>query len=98
LFVHDLDIKLPPWELTPLDVFVKVPLIALAITRDDLCRRCVRQVLNALLGFEGKLHPKSFVLRVDEAVGVAPEPMHMAERLRDSAITHDDGDLMQRLR
>src|SRR5258707_15774273 len=70
--------------------------MALTITRDDLSRLSVRQVLNALLGFEGKLHPKSLVLGVDEAVGVAPEPMHMAERPRDSPITHDNGDLVQR--
>jgi hypothetical protein len=98
LFVHDLDIELPPGKFAPVDGFVKVPLIALTIARDDLSRLSVRQVLNALLRFEGKLHPKSLVLGVDEAVGVAPEPMHMAERLRDSAITHDNGDPVQRLR
>jgi len=62
LFVHDLDIELPSGEFAPLDGFVKVPLIALTIPRDDFSRLSVRQVLNALLGFEGKLHPKSFVL------------------------------------
>src|ERR1700730_4131600 len=87
LFVHDLHIELPPGKFAPLDGFVKVPLIALTILRDDLSRLSVRQVLNALLRFEGKLHPEPLVLRVDEAVGVAPKPMHVAERFRDSAIT-----------
>src|ERR1700730_7076892 len=96
LFVHDLDIELPPGKFAPLDGLVKVPLMALTITRDDRSRLSVRQVLNALLGVEGKLHPKSLVLGVDEAIGVAPEPMHMAERLRDSPITHDDCNLVQR--
>src|SRR5229473_3780046 len=62
LFVHDLDIELPPGKFAPLDGFVKVPLIALTIPRDDFSRLSVRQVLNALLRFEGKLHPKSLVL------------------------------------
>src|SRR5882757_11289442 len=62
LFVHDLDIELPPGKFVPLDGFVKVPLIALTIPRDDLSRLSVRQVLNALLRFESKLHPKSLVL------------------------------------
>ncbi len=94
LFVHDLDIELPPGKVASLNGFVKVPLIALTITRDDLSRLSVRQVLNALLRFEGELHPKSLVLGVDEAEGVAAEPVHMAKRLRDSAISPDDGDLM----
>src|SRR5258708_9682474 len=72
--------------------------MALPMTRDDLSRLSVRQVLNALLRFEGKLHPETLVLRVDQAVCVAPKPMDMAERLRDSAITHDNVDLVQRLR
>src|ERR1700688_2100820 len=70
LFVHDLDIERPSGKFAPLDGFVKVPLIALAITRDDLCRLSVRQVLNALLCFEGELHPETLVLGVDQAVGV----------------------------
>src|ERR1700730_10866782 len=96
LFVHDLDIELPPWELAPLDGFVKVSLIALAITRDDLCRLCVRQVLYTLLRFEGKLHPKTLVVGVDEAVGVASKGMHVAKAARDATIAHHDGYLVQR--
>src|SRR5882757_8536174 len=98
LFVHDLHIELPPGKFAPLDRFVKVPLIALTITRDDLSRLSVRKVLNALLRFEGKLHPKSLVLRVDEAVGVASKPMHVAERFGNATVGHDNGDLVQRLR
>src|ERR1700730_3049819 len=98
LFVHDLDVELPPWELTLFDALVQVSLVALTITRDDLSRISVRQVLNALLRFEGELHPETLVLGVDEAVGVAPETMHVAERPGNATVGHDNGDLVQRLR
>src|SRR5258708_2369846 len=48
LFVHDLDIELPPWELTLFDALVQVSLVALTITRDDLSPLSVLQLLNAL--------------------------------------------------
>src|SRR5258708_38259034 len=96
LFVHDLNIELPPWELTLFDALVQVSLVALTITRDDLSRISVRQVLNALLRFEGKLHPESLVLGVDEAVGMASKGMHVSKAARDTPITHHHGDLVQR--
>ena len=98
LFVHDLDEELPAGKFAPLDRFEKVPLIAFAITRDDLCRLSVGQVLNALLRFEGKLHPETLVLRVNKAIGVASKPMHVAERLGNATVAHDIGDLVERLR
>ena len=38
-------------------------------------------ILNALLSLEVKLHPKTFIARVDEAVGMTPETVHKGDTL-----------------
>jgi hypothetical protein len=96
-FVHDLDKQLPAGKFAPLDRFEKVPLIALAIARDDLCRLGVCQVLNTLLCFERKFHPEALVFRVEEAICVAPKTIHMAKGPGNASVAHGNGDLVQRL-
>src|SRR5260370_21991236 len=98
MYELELDMKYRQGKVSPLEGIVRAPRTACSIYRDDLSRLSVRQVLNALLCFEGKLHPETLVLGVDEAVGVAPEPRHMAERLGNATVGHDNGDLVQRLR
>src|ERR1700758_2066653 len=57
----------------------------------------VRKVSNTLLCAEVKLHPSALVLGIDHREGVTSEAMHMPEGLWNSAVGHDDGDLMERL-
>src|SRR6266851_590849 len=97
LLVHDLHIQLPAGEVAPLDGLVQVALVGLTILTHKGFRFLIREVLDALLGLEGELHPETLVLRVDEAVRVAAKAVHMAERARDSTIAHDNGDLVQSL-
>ena len=42
-----------------------------------------------------ELDPEALVLRIDEAVGVAAETVHVTVRRRDAAIAHDHSDLVQ---
>src|SRR5258708_8738448 len=58
----------------------------------------VREVFNTLLRAEVELHPGALVLGIDHREGVTSEQMHMPERLWNSAVGHDNCDLMQRLR
>src|SRR5260221_11799750 len=44
-----------------------------------------------------ELHPSAFVIGIDHREGVTSEAMHMPERLWNSAVGHDDCDLMERL-
>src|ERR1700692_4142334 len=57
----------------------------------------VREILNTLLCADVELHPGALVLGIDHREGVTSEEMHMPEGLRNSAVGHDDCDLMQRL-
>src|SRR5690606_22185361 len=43
-----------------------------------------------------ELHPVTHVVLVDEAIGVAPKPVHMAIAARNSPVAHHNGNLMQR--
>src|ERR1700693_758167 len=70
--------------------------MAFAILADEGLGFRVRQVLDALLGTEVEFDPDALVCGVDETVGVAAETMHMAETPGNTALAHDNRDLMQR--
>src|SRR6202140_1039572 len=55
----------------------------------------VREIFNPLLCAEVELHPSALVLRINHREGVTSEQMHMPEGLWNSAVGHDDCDLMQ---
>lgn len=55
----------------------------------------IGEVLDALLCAPVEFDPETFVLRVDEAVGMAAKSVHVAIAGRNAAVAHDDGDLMQ---
>src|ERR1700740_2320411 len=67
-----------------------------------MCHNCsggfVREIVNTLLCAEVELHPGTLVLGIDHRKGVTSEEMHMPEGLWNSAIGHDDRDLMECLR
>jgi len=97
LFVHDLHIQLPAGEVASLDGLVQVALVGFTILTHKGFRFLIREVLDALLGLEGELHPEPLVLRADEALRVAAEAVHTTEGARDSTIAHDHSDLVQGL-
>ena len=65
---------------------------------DQLLSLSVGEKLPALAGLEVVLHPEALTLGVDPLVGVGTEAVHMAEGLRDTAVTHQVGDLVCGLR
>ena len=44
-----------------------------------------------------ELAPDTLTLRIDEREGVATEAVHVAETVRDAAVAHHDGDLVESL-
>ena len=58
----------------------------------------VGQIANSLLRVQVKLDPVPFVIRVDEAEGMAAKPVHVAVGGRNAPVAHHDRDLVQRLR
>src|SRR5208283_1168627 len=71
--------------------------MALAVICYERCSSFIREIFNALLCAEMELYPNSLVLGIDHRERVASEAMHIPEGLRNSALGHDDGDLMERL-
>src|SRR3979411_365573 len=56
----------------------------------------VREIFNTLLCAEVELHPSALVLGIDHREGVTSEEMHIPEGLGNSAVGHDDCDLVER--
>ena len=94
-FRHDLDVHRPFRKLAALDGFVQVALVAFTVVGDDFGGLFVGQVFNALLAAEMEFHPKTLARFVPEAVCMRTEAVHMAVAGRDTAVAHDDGDLVQ---
>src|SRR5882724_614224 len=66
-----------------------------AILADEGLGFRVRQVLDALLGTEVEFDPDALVCGIEEAVRMAAEAVHVTEALRNTALAHDNRDLMQ---
>ena len=64
---------------------------------DDYCGLLVGHVLDALHGFEVKLHPDALVLLVDETISVGAVAVHVPVGLRPASIAHQPRHLMQSL-
>ena len=94
-FRHDLDVHRPFRKLAALDGFVQVALMAFAVVPDDFCGFFVGQVFNALLAAEMEFHPETLARFIPEAVSMRAETVHMAVAGGDTAVAHDDGNLVQ---
>jgi hypothetical protein len=95
---HDLHREFPLREIAALDRLEQVALVGLAIIGDLLGGFGVGPVLDALHGLEVKLDPVALVLGIDERIGVRAEAVEVAIALRQAAVGHQDGDLVQALR
>src|ERR1700729_1550352 len=69
--------------------------MALPVMCHNFGSRFVGKILNTLLCAEMEFHPGTCVLRVNHREGVTSEEMHMPEGLRNSAVGHNDRDLME---
>src|ERR1700730_12743327 len=69
--------------------------MALSIICHNPSRRFVGEIFNTLLGAEVELHPSALVLGIDHREGVTAEAMHLPEGLWNSAVGHNDCDLME---
>ena len=69
--------------------------MALAIICYQHSSFLVGEILNTLLCAEVELHPGALVAGIDHRERVTSEKMHMPEGLWNSAIRHNDRDLME---
>ena len=96
-FGHDLHIHGPAGEVAAFDGFVQVALVAFAVFADQGLGLGVAEIFDALLGLEVEFNPEALIRGVDEAEGMAAEPVHVAVGSGDAPIAHDHGYLVQGL-
>src|SRR5690606_4387406 len=95
---HSLHVHLPLRGVTALNGVVQIALMTVPILRNSRCCLCVGQVFNTLLRTQVALHPVAFALLVPEAVGVRTKPMHVTVGSWNTAVTHNNSYLVERLR
>ena len=71
--------------------------MAVSVATYEFLRFGIRKIPDSLLSPEVELDPEPPVFRIEEAVGMASEAVHVAIRGRNAAITHNHGDLMKSL-
>ena len=98
LFRHHLDADAPFRKVSPFNGFEEVSLRALPILPDDFGRLRIGPRLDSLHGLEVELDPETLIVCIDEAVGVAAVAVDKTITLRQTASTHQDGDLVQAFR
>ena len=98
LFRHQLDIHRPSREITPLDAFVQITLMTLAVFCDDSFCLLIGKVLDALLGMQMEFHPHPFATCINQRESMATIPMHMTVRSRNTTVAHGNSHLMQGFR
>src|SRR5690554_3279877 len=92
---HDLYVHGPAGEVLAFDGFVEVALGAFPVVGDDGGGLLVGEVPDALLGLEVEFDPVAPVIGTDEAVGVGAEAVHVTVAVRNAAVAHHYGDLVQ---
>ena len=96
VFGHNLEIKRPSREVSSLDGFEEVAYTAVGIFAPEHFCLFLCNILDTLLGDKVEFHPYTPPVAVDEAVGMATETVHVAERCRYAPVRHVDRDLMER--
>ncbi|KRC28755.1 hypothetical protein ASE28_17435 [Acidovorax sp. Root219] len=97
-FCHQLNGELPTRIVTAFDSGDEVALRAFTILSHDILSFLVAEIPDALKALEVKLDPRAFICCIYEAERVTAKSVHEPITVRQSAITHDIGDLMKRLR
>src|SRR5260370_4294027 len=95
---HDLDEERPTRKISAFDCVEKISAIALPIICKNRRRSFVREILNTLLCAEVELHPSALVVGIDHRESMTSEAVHIPEGLWNSAVGHNDCDLMECLR
>ena len=95
IFRHDLEIECPSREVTSGNGLEEVTLMAFPVVGDELGRFFVGKVLDTLLGAPMILYPHPLTLRIDEAIGVRTESVHVSVGGRDASVGHHDGHLVE---
>src|SRR5229473_3799770 len=96
-FRHDLHGEFPFREIALLDRFEQIALMGLAVVCDPLAGFGVGPVPDALHGLEVEFYPVPLVVGVDERVSMRAEAVDVAIALRQAAVRHQNGDLVQAL-
>src|SRR5258708_16038902 len=91
---HDLHGQEPLWEIAFLYGIEQISLGIVGVNPTHLVRRVRVEILDSLLGLEMPFHVKQLVLRVDQAVCVTAEAVHMTVAIGCAAVREENRHLM----
>ena len=94
---HDLHLDGPAREVAVADRSEQVLTMVIGRRTRQLVGLVLGQALDALVRLEVELDPRLRAVGGDELVRVRTVSIHVTERLRDSAVTHQPGHLVRRL-
>jgi hypothetical protein len=94
---HHLNEKPPARKISRLDRVEQVAAVAFAIAGDKGRSLGISEVLDSLLRAEMEFDPDPLIGGVDHRESVAAIAVHVTEALRDAAVGHGDGDLVERV-
>ena len=94
LFRHQLNLEQPFRIVSLFDAFKKVALMRFTVFGNDSFRFLIGQIFDSLHCTQVEFYPDTLVVRIDKAVCMTSESVHVAVRIRDTARTHGDSYLM----
>ncbi|SKX64308.1 Uncharacterised protein [Mycobacteroides abscessus subsp. abscessus] len=95
---HQLHLERPARSTSARDVLEEVAGVEIGVGRSHLVGFVLGEELDALIGDEVIPHPVLDALGIHPQIGVRAVAVHVAPGLGDTAVAHQPGDLMRRLR
>ena len=94
---HDLHEDIPRGEVALVDSLEEIAAVVVSVGACELLRFLGAHVLDTEAGLEVVLDPEPLTLSVDPLVGVRTVAVEVTPRLRETAVSHEVGDLVGRL-
>ena len=94
---HDLPLERPAGVVPVADVVEQIGAVVIAVGPRQLVGFILAKVgvAVALIGVEVELDPELFTLGIDQRIGVAGIPVHLAPVFRNATVAHEIGHLMR---
>jgi len=95
---HNLHLESPTGIILPFNSLKQITAVVVGIPAGDPVGLLLSEILDALVGLEVVFYPETLSFGIDPHVGMACVAVHVPIAFGDSAIAHQNSDLMGRFR
>lgn len=95
---NDLHIPCPRWEVRSFNSVEKILSSIINVISSNFSCFLYWKIFNTLISLEVIFHKEDFTLVVDPLVGVRGVTIHVSETIRDTSVTEQNGNLVERFR